>query len=397
MGVPNCILEISSMNNKNLTVAILATLGISCVSFNVVADFNVVEDFSNDYSHGYNPQIQTSTSAQTKPLPRSIRIDDGQSAGYRNTVNSNTSMLRNNQLKPETIAMPQYPVTQPKLLFTETTPQSQPTAAPVQNSGSPAYLKNIIYVGTVRHKDIYVESKSGKKQELKTAIKNIIPKSFSIEFSLDLERATPQPKVDWNSGDLWTVTVDKILADNNLVALVNWDSNRISVAYRNADTKLIFTPVFGKGGTTSQSLVNSVTPVNNKLIATDTKPPTSLITKSPQPVLASNSVVNKSTVIIPPPVKLKSWTSRSGITLKMMVQEWTEKQGWKLVWRADKDYDITEPFTVYSRSDDDVGYMEGMKNVFALYKKAKYPFKVEPYPEQRLLFVTLKNDNQNIN
>ncbi|EKN4699753.1 TcpQ domain-containing protein [Yersinia ruckeri] len=388
------------MNNKNLTVAIIATLGISCVSFNVNADFNVVEDFSNDYSRGYNPQIQTSSSAQYQPLPRSIRIDDGQSTGYRSAVSSHSSMLRNNPQKPENIAVPQYPATQtkstpPKVLYSESSARPQSPVNTLQNSGSPTYLKNIIYVGHARQSDIYVETKAGQQQTLKTAIKTLIPKSFSVEFSLDLERATPQLNVNWNSGDLWTVTVDKILGDNNLVALINWDSNRISVAYRNANTKLISTPVFGQDNSKNQLMVKNVLPENNKLLTTDTKQTMSYPTKTPAPLVAKTPLVKQPAIIIPPPVTLKNWTSRSGITLKVMIQEWTEKQGWKLVWRADKDYDILVPFTVYSKSDNDAGYMEAMQKAFSLYEKAQYPFRVELYPDQRLLFVTLKSDNKN--
>lgn len=254
-------------------------------------------------------------------------------------------------------------------------------------------LNHITFVGTPPSV-VSVTSSSGNSSSLKGGMQKIIPSEYTVLLYPSVQKKSGKKPVHWVGGERWLISLDKVLDSNNLKAVVVWSDLKVYVS----EEKENIVP-FTQQKSSSPKIVDSPA-VNNKPTS-DYNLAKSPFTKDINQVLNKklgmsepDKVVNILPVTAYRPVTLINWTSQSGIMLSAMINDWATKQGWKVIWRSDKDYNIVTPFTVTSKDKSDAGFLEAMKKVFELYDRAQYPFKVDAYPDQKLMFVTTKGDNK---
>jgi hypothetical protein len=252
-------------------------------------------------------------------------------------------------------------------------------------------LNHITFIGSIPA-SIPVLLSSGSNSNLSEGIKYIASPGFNVYLYPSVQKKYGKSPVRWYSGERWLLSLDRTLDAYHLKAVIDWKDYKIYVSEQ--QEKII--PAIAT--TTNANQIIQQPQVINKtapLVVTTNKSP--FLTNKTNPV-SPQHVLNYKILPVPVvnmvPVHLVNWTSKTGVLLSDMITEWTNKQGWKLFWRSDKDYNIVTPFTVTTRDNSDIGFLEAMKKVFALYDNAKYPFKVNAYPEQKILIVTLKGDNK---
>lgn len=254
-------------------------------------------------------------------------------------------------------------------------------------------LNHITFVGKPPSTVSMIYS-SGHSSNLKGGMQNIIPSEYTILLYPSVQKKYSKKSVAWNGGERWLISLDKVLDNNKLKAVVVWSDLKVYVSEEKDNIAPYVDPQ------KELPKINNYNKASNNIIAAQPfkKSPFSDDSKSTLASSTVNASPKNATETVPAvvykPVTLTNWTAKSGLMLSAMVSEWATKQGWTLIWRSDKDYNIVTPFSVTSSDKTDAGFLEAMKKVFALYDRAQYPFKVDAYPDQKLMFVTTKGDNK---
>lgn len=395
------------MNIKFIAVSLPLSLCVICSTQNALAGFDVINSY--EYRGDASGLIRTSPSTQNVRMADSIFIDNGQQ--YRLVpvaINNQTggglltqpvlttkpSML--NQQSTVNPALPSYPN------------MTKSVASPLTDDDINKLIKSLNNVTFIGKPDKNISTPitvPGQRNSLQQGIDAIVGGRYLVAIYPSASKKYGKKNVSWEKGAAWVTALDRVLDSFSLKAVVDINGGALYVSEKGEDTKSILTKsqtpiqplvsttagssslsVAGKSPFQNDRTVNKPVPVNTK----NKNATTNLTWDS-----ASLSPAVPATVkAIPPvnlqPVVMSSWSAVTGSSLKSNVQIWADKQGWRLVWQTDKDYNVTAPFTVHGRDSSDAGFMEAMKQAFAYYDKAKYPFRVSAYPEQRLLYVTSK-------
>lgn len=342
------------------------------------AGFEVIPSY--EYTGAKPPVIQSTQALQNARPDNNIFIDEPnytQPRGYA-SPSSQTRMLQSSRAAVNNSI---------------NNKASLSTMSDVEIQSLVKSLNHITFVGKPPSTVSMIYS-SGKSSNLKGGMQKIIPSEYSILLYPSVQKKYAKKSVTWNGGERWLIALDKVLDNNKLKAVVVWSDLKVYVS----EEKENISPYVEPQKNLHKSDTYKV--ANNNIIAPQsfTKSPFSDDSKktliSTTASASTKNAVETVPAIVYKPVTLTSWTAKSGIMLSAMVSEWATKQGWTLIWRSEKDYNIVTPFTVTSLDKTEAGFLEAMKKVFALYDRAQYPFKVDAYPDQKLMFVTTKGDNK---
>lgn len=96
------------------------------------------------------------------------------------------------------------------------------------------------------------------------------------------------------------------------------------------------------------------------------------------------------TVPVPPPpppsaCETQNWHGLVGSTLHDVVDAWTKKAGWLLVWQPEIDYPMSAPVAFEGC------FADAITSLFNAYKQVDHPFEVKGMVEQKTLVVSLRN------
>lgn len=342
------------------------------------AGFDVIPSY--EYTGAKPPVIQSTQALQNTRPDNNIFIDEPNYTQPRGYVSSpaQTRMLQSSRVAGNNL------ISNKASLMTMSEGEVQ---ALVKS------LNHITFVGKPPSTVSTIYS-SGNSSNLKGGMQKIIPSDYSILLYPSVQKKYGKKSVTWTGGDRWLIALDKVLDNNKLKAVVVWSDLKVYVSEEKENIAPYVDPQksIAKSGGYRTASNNTIVPQSF------TKSPFSDDSKNPLKSANVNTSIQTNTATVPAviykPVTLTSWTARSGLMLSAMVSEWATKQGWTLIWRSEKDYNIVTPFSVTSTDKSDAGFLEAMKKVFALYDRAQYPFKVDAYPDQKLMFVTTKGDNK---
>ncbi|MBJ8931622.1 toxin co-regulated pilus biosynthesis Q family protein [Citrobacter freundii] len=406
------------MNIKFIAVSLPMSLCVLCSVHNAFAGFDVVNSY--EYRGDNSGLIRTSPSTQSIRMADSIFIDNGQQ--YRlvpvaANVQTVSTPLNQAALTSKSSMLSQQPTVNPVLPSYPSMTKS--VSSPLTDEDINKLIKslnNVTFIGKPDKNISAAITVAGNRNSLQQGIDAIVGGRYLVAIYPSASKKYGTKKVSWDKGASWVTTLDRVLDSFNLKAVVDINSGALYVSEKGDDVKSILT----KSPTTTQSPViaaTTITTPNSTSIRTVGKSPFQDDRSGNQTVSAKSKDKNTTTKLtwesaplsptvpsttkVMPMVNLQptimaSWTAVPGSTLRSNVQNWVDKQGWRLVWQTNKGYNVTAPFTVHGRDSSDVGFMEAMKEAFALYDKAKYPFRVTAYPEQRLLYVTSKGNDSNV-
>ncbi|QTP13351.1 TcpQ domain-containing protein [Serratia symbiotica] len=365
---------------QSVSASLLAVFAYCSVP-SAFAGFDVIPSY--EYTGAKPPVIQTTKALQNSSPDKNIFIDEPNKANqFANTGNQTTA-----HMLPSASSSQNNSFT-PKPAFASTMPASEVQA--LMKS-----LNHITFIGTPPP-SIQFTSASGSSSNLRGGMQKIIPTGYGLLLYPSVQKKFGKQHVSWVSGERWLISLDKILDNNHLKAVVDWTDLKVYIS----EEKEKIVPY------SDSAVVASVaqTPgkiTNNKAGAQNASKPASpfsndtsksqLLKPQLKTALTPDAV---KPVVTYQPVTLATWTARSGAMLSTVITEWANTQGWTLIWRTEnKDYNIPAPFTVTSKDKTDAGFMEAMKKVHALYESAPNPLKFTLYPDQRLMYVTLKGNN----
>ena len=398
------------MNIKFIAVSMPLSFCIMFSFGKAVAGFDVINSY--EYHGDATGLIRTSPTTQNTRMADSIFIDNGQQ--YRLVpVATNSSNASGGLLKP----MP--------VLATASIAKPVSTSAPLPAYSSitkPAIssltdedvnkliksLNNVTFIGKPDKNIFTTITMPGKENQLQRGIDRIVGNRYLVAIYPSVSKKYGTKSVVWGKDIVWVAALDSALDTYNLKAVIDINSGTLYVSEKGSENKSIMagnatsgivTPSTVKMNSTASTSPfqseRNVSTLNKTVQNTTQKSSSLLVPKMPAvPVNAINNNISKPEVNLQP-VIMSTWVAVTGKSLRTNVQMWSDKQGWRLIWQTNHDYNITAPFTVYGKDTSDVGFMEAIKRVFAYYDDAQYPYKVDAYPEQRLLYVTTKGKDTN--
>jgi len=101
--------------------------------------------------------------------------------------------------------------------------------------------------------------------------------------------------------------------------------------------------------------------------------------------LSSSVSVSVPLTPTPPACEAQNWQGVVGSTLHDVVDAWTKKAGWILVWQPEIDYPMSAPVAFQGC------YADAITSLFAAYKQVDHPFEVKGMVDQKTLVVSLRN------
>lgn len=250
------------------------------------------------------------------------------------------------------------------------------------NPSSIRGLKNVKSLGTPGA--FTFVKRTVHNQSIDAVLRQIIPQGWSIDYSADL-KGISQQRIDFEANDQWPFVLDRLLIQHQLVALINWPTQRVSIARwtTSFNSAPVATASPAKTGNvsalikppTSSPSVISPGPYNpfsaSRTVGPTVIKPGKAIPSSP-PVASTTPVIK---VEVKPTIAPKDWRAEKGSTLKDTVFLWAanakcikgENDTWSVVWMTDVNYRIDAPLS-FSGS-----FREALNGVFRLYTSATVP------------------------
>ncbi|MEA9392195.1 TcpQ domain-containing protein [Acerihabitans sp. TG2] len=367
---------------KHYVSAFALALFSYCNIPSAFAGFDVIPSY--EYTGAKPPVIQSTKALQNVSPEKNIFIDEPYQAGQL----ANTRNVSPVRMLPPSPAVKNNSIT-PKSL-----PASSMSATEIQALSKS--LNHITFIGNFPA-TIPLTASTGSSSTLSGGLQKIIPTGYGVLLYPSVQKKYTKQHIIWSSGERWLISLDKVLDNNHLKAVVDWSNSKIYVSQEKekiipySETTVV-SATLKSPGKSSDNIVVIANKKNSKSPFTNDQNINSPSRLAGKKIQVENEI---KPVVSYKPVTLSTWTARSGVMISAMVSEWTAEQGWTLVWRTqEKDYNIITPFTVTSKDKSDAGFMEAMKKVLALYDSAPYPFNTEAYPGQKLLVVTLKGNNK---
>lgn len=386
------------MNIKFIAFALSVSFPFVMSSKIALAGFDVVNSY--EYSGGSDGLIRTSPSLQSTRMPDSIFIENGQQ--YRLVKVPVASAYQTSGMISPALIQPAIAVqnnksrmlapTNAAYSYNAAMTTSQVVKPPVLLSDDDANkliksLNNITFIGKPERSIFTALDSSGSEKKLQKGLDKIVGSRYLVAIYPSVSRVYGNKSISWSKGNIWAASLDKNLDSYNLKAVIDLNNRTLYVSEKTASISPALTSKTSVTPVLSSTFKSAYPTPGHSPFSSDHGAGT---TVTPTVASSTTSAVKSSPVVNLQPVIMSSWNALTGSTIKSTVQLWADKQGWRLVWQTDKDYNITAPFTVHGKDSSDVGFMEAMKQAFALYEHARFPFIVKAYPEQRLLYVTSK-------
>ncbi|HIE1221394.1 TPA: toxin co-regulated pilus biosynthesis Q family protein [Serratia marcescens] len=263
-----------------------------------------------------------------------------------------------------------------------TVPESRPAATSLRRqpeviqpralAGQPVpTLQAIRYIGE-RPASLTL-AKPGKASTLRQAIRQITPPGWQVTFSQEL-KPDARTSLQWRGNDQWPFVLDDVLQQQGKVALVDWSTQRISVAAKSVE----FTP----GAVAANSPKSASVTLSSTPAVTDKKG--SVVSgRNPfggsKPVATSSStpaVKTTASLTLPKSViKPKVWRIEAGSTLKDTLFSWAAAEkcstpgvaNWTVAWLTSVNYRIDAPLQFEG------SFRDALNSLFTLYGTAKVP------------------------
>ncbi|MMZ44879.1 Toxin co-regulated pilus biosynthesis protein Q [compost metagenome] len=212
---------------------------------------------------------------------------------------------------------------------------------------------------------------AGKSQTLRQALRQIVPAGWQVTFSQELKPDTRET-LQWAGNDQWPFVLDDVLQRNGKVALLDWQTQRVSVAAKSAaftaGTAVALPQIKTPG---SASTTPAITDKQN-VVAPGRNPFGGKLPASP-PVAAI-----KTTAFVTLPktvVKPKIWRIEAGSTLKDTLFNWAASEtcstpgvaNWTVAWLTQANYRIDAPLQFEGN------FRDALNGLFTLYGTAKVP------------------------
>jgi hypothetical protein len=175
----------------------------------------------------------------------------------------------------------------------------------------------------------------GRRVPLSMALKQIVPPLYVYKFS---KGVTPKQKVSWEGGDTWVNVLNNMLDQSDLSGSLNGNVITITKGTGSVIT-LRETPTLMP--TSQESLMGGV---------------------SPSPIVDLQTH--------------KTWTARSGVSLREALQSWARQANVQLEWQTNYNYPISSVFNFEGTFD------QAVDSLLSLYGEDQSPPKGKLYPNQ---------------
>ncbi|EKN4184016.1 toxin co-regulated pilus biosynthesis Q family protein [Yersinia ruckeri] len=253
------------------------------------------------------------------------------------------------------------------------------SAAPLNsaqdNPSSIRGLKNVKSLGTPGA--FTLVKRSTHNQSINAVLRQIIPQGWSIEYSADL-KGISQQRIDFEANDQWPFVLDRFLIQHQLVALINWPTQRVSIAHWTAAfNPALLAKTDNKSTPTKSSSPVSPGPRNPFSASRQATESTALprgkrTTPSATPVSSITPAIKP---VIKTVAKPKNWQAEKGSTLKDTLFLWAvgEKcavpgiSNWTIAWLTSVNYRIDAPLQFEG------DFRDALNSLFTLYGAAKVP------------------------
>ncbi|CAI1142286.1 Toxin co-regulated pilus biosynthesis protein Q [Serratia proteamaculans] len=212
---------------------------------------------------------------------------------------------------------------------------------------------------------------AGKSQTLRQALRQIVPAGWHITFSQELNPDTRE-SLQWAGNDQWPFVLDDVLQRNSKVALLDWQTKRVSVAAKSAaftpGTAVALPQIKTPGSASTTPVIadkkNGVAPGRNPFAGKLPTPPSIAVVKTTAVVSLPKTVV-----------KPKAWRIEAGSTLKDTLFNWAASEtcatpgvaNWTVAWLTQANYRIDAPLQFEG------SFRDALNGLFTLYGTAKVP------------------------
>lgn len=274
----------------------------------------------------------------------------------QNTLKQASTMTQRAH-SPTSVSSPARPLS--------TTNANKGQASPASIRG----LKNVKSLGTPGA--FTLVSRASQNQPIETVLRQIVPQGWSVEFSADL-KAISQKRIHLNANDQWPYVLDSLLIQNQLVALINWPTQKVSIARwtESFNSARVATPSPAKTGNTPASTKPTVA-----VPAAKTAGPHNPFSASRQATTIVSTTTPVSQSAIKPVATPKVWQAKTGSTLKDTLFLWAanekcikgDNDTWRVAWMTDVNYRIDAPLSFSGP------FREALNDVFHLYTTAAVP------------------------
>ncbi|CAI1953348.1 MULTISPECIES: toxin co-regulated pilus biosynthesis Q family protein [Serratia] len=221
---------------------------------------------------------------------------------------------------------------------------------------------------------------AGKSQTLRQALRQIVPTGWQVAFSQELKPDTRET-LQWAGNDQWPFVLDDVLQQQNKVALVDWQAQRVSIASKSA----AFTP--GTAVKTPGSTPTTPVRISKQGVVAPGRNPFGGKLPAPLPTAAV-----KSTAFVSLPktvIKQKVWRIEAGSTLKDTLFNWAASEtcstpgvaNWTVAWLTQANYRIDAPLQFEGN------FRDALNGLFTLYGTAKVPLYAGMRNEQCVISV----------
>lgn len=234
---------------------------------------------------------------------------------------------------------------------------------------------------------------SGKSMSLYSAVQKIVPTWWAIALSDDVAKKFTA-KVSWQGEDQWPYVLQRMLEENKLNALVDWNNSRVSIAFAEKPVEKVLpevkTPTPDKlPKPTIQSKARDPTSPGGGDAKVGKNPFTINTTKKPDvPVKEPQPEIPKP--VVKPAPEIKRWKIDKGASLKKGFELWVSNEKcpigngkWIVRWDTDTDYAIDYPLSFSSAT-----FEGATSQLFNLYRKAQAPLYVSGYRNQCLIVIS---------
>ncbi|CAI1232953.1 Toxin co-regulated pilus biosynthesis protein Q [Serratia quinivorans] len=212
---------------------------------------------------------------------------------------------------------------------------------------------------------------AGKSQTLRQALRQIVPAGWHITFSQELNPDTRE-SLQWAGNDQWPFVLDDVLQRNSKVALLDWQTKRVSVAAKSAaftpGTAVALPQIKTPGSASTTPVIadkqNVVAPGRNPFGGKLPTPPSIAVVKT-------TAVVSLPKTVVMP----KVWRIEAGSTLKDTLFNWAASEtcstpgvaNWTVAWLTQANYRIDAPLQFEGN------FRDALNGLFTLYGTAKVP------------------------
>lgn len=223
---------------------------------------------------------------------------------------------------------------------------------------------NIVHIGTPV---VSAPLKGFSKLPLISVLHQITPNGWVVKKNrnsvgdLDLQQI-----VSWEGGSNWYETLNKIAAEKNLEATINWNTKEIILS--------VLTPI------KIEKSVVTITPISKKgVFELDTE-----ITKGGSQQLLPTKVATKpiASVVVPPPIVV--WKIKSGMSLKANVIEMAKIANYTVEWMG-KDYPVDDSRILSGDFDGEVGPIKQLSIDYGVTSRVEQPLSFVFYQNNKLV------------